>query len=194
MSHISHFRRYKALSGRQPMMQPIRHLLLAICIFVMPSMNARAQTTQEPSLITIPSIPIANRPFKVEATFFGPTTPCLFEVSEYFGFGQPGLILIACDIEAPRQWVTQELTIPGQHAGPYEVSFASPGFSPEPTYANFAITVADAPPSAVPGMTTVGAGICVVSLALFGVITSRRRRTYKAPRSSVRVSSRPPSK
>ena len=159
------------------MIQPICRFLFAAFIAVTPSMSPRAQGTQEPSLITIPSIPVANQPFKMKATFFGPTTPCLFLLGDYVGFGQPGLILIDCDIAAPRQWVTQEVIIPGQHAGPYEIDFASPGFSPMPVYATFTMTVADAPPVAVPAMTIAGAGICAVLLVLFGVRGSRRRRT-----------------
>jgi len=158
------------------MIKTFGRLLLAVGILVMTTSVPYAQATQEPTLITVPSPPVANQAFKVEATFFGPTTPCAFEVADYVGFGQPGLILINCDIFAPRDWVTQKVTVPGQHAGPYEVSFTSSGFSPQPTYATFVIAVADAPPVAVPSMTIVGASVCAVLLALFGIIFASTRR------------------
>ena len=158
------------------MTKTLCRLLLAVGVLVTTTSGPLAQGTQEPSLITIPSIPVANQSFKMKASFFGPTTPCLFDLGDYVGFGQPGLILISCDIAAPRQWVTQEVIIPGQHAGPYEVDFASPGFSPRPVYATFTITIADAPPVAVPAATNIGAGLCAVLLSLFGVFALRRRR------------------
>ena len=157
------------------MIKLLCRLLLPLGILVVTAPGPLAQGAQEPSLITIPSTPVANQPFRLKATFFGPTTPCLFNLAEYVGFGQVGLVLISCDITAPRQWVTQEVIVPGQHEGPYEVDFASPGFSPRPVYATFNITVAAAPPVAVPAVSNIGAALGAVFLCLAGVLGLRRR-------------------